>query len=185
MSKSTETTNDRVPRVLVRFGKHPSSVWKPHRACGNPIKCMETPSSVWKHHQVYGNTHRVCGNPIECGETPIERGETPINCGETPIERGETSIERGETLVSRVETWGVPRRCRRGAEALPKRCLGVPKRAGLSEREDAGRGGVFKFSILGKIADEVFLNCLDLQIISIYVDGTGVSRTRILSTRRN
>ena len=28
MSKSTETTNDRVPRVLVRFGKHPSSVWK-------------------------------------------------------------------------------------------------------------------------------------------------------------
>jgi len=28
MSKSTETTNDRVPRVLVRFGKHPSSVGK-------------------------------------------------------------------------------------------------------------------------------------------------------------
>ena len=79
MSKSTETTNDRVPRVLVRFGKHPSSVWKPHQA--------------------WGNTHRACGNPIE-------RGETPINCGETPIERGETPIERGETLVSRGETWG-------------------------------------------------------------------------------
>ena len=72
---------------------------------------METPSSVWKPHQ-------ACGNPIE-------RGETPINCGETPIERGETSIERGETLVSRVETWGVPKRCRRGAEALPKGGRGV------------------------------------------------------------
>ena len=90
MSKSTETTNDRVPRVLVRFGKHPSSV---------------------------GNTHRVWETPIKRIETPIKRIETPI--------------KRGETLVSRVETWGVPRRS-----------LGVPKRAGLSEREDAGRGGV-------------------------------------------
>ena len=49
MSKSTETTNDRVPRVLVRFGKH-------HRVYGNTIECMETPiervetsSSVGKH----------------------------------------------------------------------------------------------------------------------------------------
>jgi len=56
MSKSTETTNDRVPRVLVRFGKH-------HQVYGNTIKCMET--------------------PINCGETLIERVETPINCGET------------------------------------------------------------------------------------------------------
>ncbi len=32
MSKSTETTNDRVPRVLVRFGKHPSSVGNTHQA---------------------------------------------------------------------------------------------------------------------------------------------------------
>jgi hypothetical protein len=63
MSKSTETTNDRVPRVLVRFGKHPSSVWK-------------HPSSVWKHI-------------IERGETSIERGETSIERGETHIERGE------------------------------------------------------------------------------------------------
>ena len=55
MSKSTETTNDRVPRVLVRFGKH-------HRVYGNTIECMETPSSVWKHHRVYGNTHRAWGN---------------------------------------------------------------------------------------------------------------------------
>jgi len=97
MSKSTETTNDRVPRVLVRFGKH-------HRVYGNtiecmetPIECMETPSSVWKHHRVYGNT-------IECMETPIERVETPI--------------ERGETLVSRGETWGC-------TEALPKGGRGV------------------------------------------------------------
>jgi hypothetical protein len=50
---------------------------------------------------------------------------------ETSIERGETHIERGETSIERGETWGVPRRS-----------LGVPKRAGLSEREDAGRGGV-------------------------------------------
>ena len=79
MSKSTETTNDRVPRVLVRFGKHPSSVGNVHRA--------------------WGNVHRVW---------------------ETSIERGETHIERGETSIERGETWGVPRRCRRGAEALPK-----------------------------------------------------------------
>ena len=49
MSKSTETTNDRVPRVLVRFGKHPSSVWK-------------HPSSVWKHHRAWGNIHQAWGN---------------------------------------------------------------------------------------------------------------------------
>ena len=54
MSKSTETTNDRVPRVLVRFGKHPSSV-------GNTIECMET--------------------PIERVETPIERVETSSSVG--------------------------------------------------------------------------------------------------------
>ena len=34
MSKSTETTNDRVPRVLVRFGKHPSSVGKHPSSAG-------------------------------------------------------------------------------------------------------------------------------------------------------
>ena len=62
MSKSTETTNDRVPRVLVRFGKHPSSVGNVHRA--------------------WGNVHRVW-------ETSIERGETHIERGETSIERGE------------------------------------------------------------------------------------------------
>ena len=46
MSKSTETTNDRVPRVLVRFGKHPSSV-------------LKHPSSVLKHPSSVGNVHRV------------------------------------------------------------------------------------------------------------------------------
>jgi hypothetical protein len=86
MSKSTETTNDRVPRVLVRFGKHPSSVGNVHRA--------------------WGNVHRVW-------ETSIERGETHI-------ERGETSIERGEHTSSVGKRGGAPRRCRRGAEALPK-----------------------------------------------------------------
>ena len=88
MSKSTETTNDRVPRVLVRFGKHPSSVWKHHRACGNTIKCMETPSSVWKHSSsvwkhpsIVGKHsssvwkhHRAWGNTIERGETLVSRG---------------------------------------------------------------------------------------------------------------
>ena len=54
MSKSTETTNDRVPRVLVRFGKH-------HRVYGNTIECMET--------------------PIERVETPIERVETSSSVG--------------------------------------------------------------------------------------------------------
>ena len=86
MSKSTETTNDRVPRVLVRFGKHPSIVGK-HS------------SSVWKHHRAWGNT-----------------------------------IERGETLVSRGAYRGVAEGDRGVAE-------GGPRRAGLSEREDAGRGG--------------------------------------------
>jgi hypothetical protein len=97
MSKSTETTNDRVPRVLVRFGKHPSSVGNVHRA--------------------WGNVHRVW---------------------ETSIERGETHIERGEHTSSVGKRGGAPRRCL----GVPKRSLGVPKRAGLSEREDAGRGGV-------------------------------------------
>ena len=36
-----------------------------------------------------------------------------------------------------------------------------------------GAWGV-KFPILGKIADEVFLNCLDLKNISMYVGGTSV-----------
>jgi hypothetical protein len=124
MSKSTETTNDRVPRVLVRFGKH-------HRVYGNtiecmetPIECMETPSSVWKHHRVYGNTHQVWGN------THRACGNTHRACGNI-IERGETLVSRGETHIERGETWGCteayrgvaeggPRRCRRGAEALPK-----------------------------------------------------------------
>ena len=61
MSKSTETTNDRVPRVLVRFGKHPSSV---------------------------GNTHRVWETPIKRIETPIKRIETPIECGKRPSSVG-------------------------------------------------------------------------------------------------
>ena len=63
MSKSTETTNDRVPRVLVRFGKH-------HRVYGNT-------------HRACGNTHRACGNIIERGETLVSRGETHIERGET------------------------------------------------------------------------------------------------------
>ena len=53
MSKSTETTNDRVPRVLVRFGKHTSSVGNTHRVWETPIECGKHPSSV-------GNTHQAC-----------------------------------------------------------------------------------------------------------------------------
>ena len=48
MSKSTETTNDRVPRVLVRFGKHPSSVGK------HPSIVGKHPSSVGKHPSSVG-----------------------------------------------------------------------------------------------------------------------------------
>ena len=91
MSKSTETTNDRVPRVLVRFGKH-------HRVYGNTIECMETPSSVWKHpssvwkhpssvwkhhrawgntRESWGNTHRAWGN---VGRTEALLGSTEA-CG--------------------------------------------------------------------------------------------------------
>ena len=67
MSKSTETTNDRVPRVLVRFGKHPSSV---------------------------GNTHRVWETPIKRIETPIKRIETPIECGKRPSSVGKRGVYR-------------------------------------------------------------------------------------------
>ncbi len=50
MSKSTETTNDRVPRVLVRFGKHPSSVGKHPSIVGkHPSSVGKHPSSVGKH----------------------------------------------------------------------------------------------------------------------------------------
>ena len=50
MSKSTETTNDRVPRVLVRFGKHPSSVGKhPSSVWKHPSSVGKHPSSVGKH----------------------------------------------------------------------------------------------------------------------------------------
>ena len=48
MSKSTETTNDRVPRVLVRFGKHPSSVGNVHRAWGNVGKRGALPKAKWR-----------------------------------------------------------------------------------------------------------------------------------------
>ena len=95
MSKSTETTNDRVPRVLVRFGKHPPSVGK-----------------------------------------------------------------RG----------------------------GVPRRAGLSERGDAGRCrrgvGTHQVYLWSKSTDEVLLNCLDLRNISIYVGRTGVRPNRIILIKR-
>jgi len=82
MSKSTETTNDRVPRVLVRFGKH-------HRVYGNTIECMETPSSVWKHpssvwkhpssvwkhHRAWGNTRESWGNTHRAwGNVGVHRG---------------------------------------------------------------------------------------------------------------
>ena len=54
--------------------------------------------------------------------------------------------------------------------ALPKGTEALPK---------AKRRGV----VLGKITDEVLLNCLDLKIKSIYVGRTGVSPTRILPIR--
>jgi len=92
MSKSTETTNDRVPRVLVRFGKH-------HRVYGNTIECMETPSSVWKHHRVYGNT-------IECGKHHRAWGNTRESWGNTHRAWGNVGVHRGVAE-------GGPRRCRR------------------------------------------------------------------------
>ena len=50
-------------------------------------------------------------------------------------------------------------------------------------RNEGTRGGGVKLSILGKIADEAFLNCLDLKNISIRVGRTGVTPTRILISR--
>jgi len=69
MSKSTETTNDRVPRVLVRFGKHPSSVGNTHRAWGNTHQ-------LWGNtHRAWGNTHRAWGNTRESwGNVGVHRG---------------------------------------------------------------------------------------------------------------
>ena len=67
MSKSTETTNDRVPRVLVRFGKHPSSVGNTHLVWETPIECGKHPSSVLKHPSSVGNVHRAWGN-VGCTE---------------------------------------------------------------------------------------------------------------------
>jgi len=78
MSKSTETTNDRVPRVLVRFGKHPSSV---------------------------GNTHRVWETPIKRIETPIKRIETPIECGKRPSSVGKRGVYRSVAWEYRSVAW--------------------------------------------------------------------------------
>jgi len=83
MSKSTETTNDRVPRVLVRFGKHPSSVGK------HPSIVGKHPSSVGKH-------------PSSVGKHPSSVGKHPSSVG-----------KRGETWGNTRESWGVPGRCRR------------------------------------------------------------------------
>jgi len=77
MSKLTETTNERVPRDIVRIG---TTVGKHTEAHG----------SVGKHTEAHGSVGERMG--------------------------------------------GWTKRCRRGTE-------GVPKRAGRSEREDAGRGG--------------------------------------------
>jgi hypothetical protein len=60
--------------------------------------------------------HQACGNIHQACGNIIERGETLVSRVETPIKRGETSSSVGK----------------RG---------GAPRRAGLSERGDAGRGG--------------------------------------------
>jgi hypothetical protein len=52
-------------------------------------------------------------------------------------------IERGETLVSRVET---PIKRGETSSSVGKRG-GAPRRAGLSERGDAGRGGLGTYRI--------------------------------------
>ena len=105
--------------------------------------------------------------PIKRIETPIKRIETPIECGKRP-----SSVGKRPSSVGNVHrAWG-------NVGALPRRGRGVPGRC----RRLSG-GGLFKFSILGKIADEVFLNCLDLKNISIHVGGTGVTPTRILISR--
>jgi hypothetical protein len=79
---------------------------------------------------------------------------------ETHIERVETPIERGETSSSVGKRGGVPRRC-----------LGVPKRAGLSEREDAGRGGLFLQNWKDNIIDSISMtNISTTTIIHIYLD---------------
>jgi len=105
MSKSTETTNDRVPRVLVRFGKH-------HRVYGNTIECMETPSSVWKHPS------SVWKHPSSVWKHHRAWGNTRESWGNTHRAWGNVGVHRGVAE-------GGPRRCRRGAEALPKGGRGV------------------------------------------------------------
>ena len=114
MSKSTETTNDRVPRVLVRFGKHPSSVGNTHRVWETPIKRIETPI-------------KRIETPIECGKRPSSVGKRPSSvgnvhraCGNIHRAWGNTHRAWGNVGVHRGVAEGGPRRCRRGAEALPK-----------------------------------------------------------------
>jgi hypothetical protein len=70
------------------------------------------------------NTHRVW-------ETSIERGETSIECGKRPSSVGKHTSSVGKHPSS-VGKRGVYRGVAEGG----------PRRAGLSEREDAGRGGV-------------------------------------------
>ena len=120
MSKSTETTNDRVPRVLVRFGKHPSSVGNTHRVWETPIKRIETPI-------------KRIETPIECGKRPSSVGKRPSSVGNVHRAWGNTHRAWGNihrawgTHIERGETWGVHRGV---AEGGPRRSLGVPKRAG-------------------------------------------------------
>ena len=139
------------------FQKNKKSFCKFLRFLVKYIPCLNQPKPRTTAYRVFSyasvNTHRVWETPIKRIETPIKRIETPIKRGETLVSRVETSIECGKRPSS---VWkhpssvgkhtssvgkrgGAPRR----SLGVPKRSLGVPKRAGLSEREDAGRGGRF------------------------------------------
>jgi hypothetical protein len=92
MSKSTETTNDRVPRVLVRFGKHPSSVGNTHRVWETPIKRIETPI-------------KRIETPIECGKRPSSVGNVHRACGNIHRAWGNTHRAWGNVGVHRGVAW--------------------------------------------------------------------------------
>jgi hypothetical protein len=142
---------------LKSFQKNKKSFCKFLRFLVKYIPCLNQPKPRTTAYRVFSyasvNTHRVW-------ETSIERGETSIECGKRPSSVGKHTSSVGKHPSSVGNThraWGNVGVHRGVAEGGPRRC-----------RRLSGGGWVgFKFPILGKIADEVLLNCLDLRNIFI------------------
>jgi len=62
MSKPTETTNERVPRDIVRLGKHTVTIVKHTEAWGNTRKRGETHGSARKHTEAHGSARKRRGS---------------------------------------------------------------------------------------------------------------------------